>query len=45
MAALIARASRLGTPRREGAIPVAGSQVAGQYFGTDLVNNTTDLFD
>jgi hypothetical protein len=45
MAALISRASRLGAPRTEGIIPVAGRPVPGLYFGTHAINNTTDLVD
>jgi hypothetical protein len=45
MAALIASASKLGAPRIEGTIPVAGKPVPGLYFGTHAINNTIDLVD
>jgi hypothetical protein len=45
MATLMSAAGKLGPPRIEGTIPVAGKPVPGLYFGAHIVNNSTDLVD
>jgi hypothetical protein len=45
LATLISAAGKLGRPRIEGTIPVAGKSVPGLYFGAHLVNNSNDLVD
>lgn len=45
MQSLIAKASKLGVPRLQGMIPVAGRQVPGLYFGEHAMNNSVGLVD
>ena len=45
MAALTARAGKLGVPKLEGKEPLAGKDVPGLYFGTTKMNNFFDVVD
>jgi hypothetical protein len=45
MAALKAKAAKLGAPRIEGKDPVAGKDVPVLYFGTTKMNNFFDVVD
>lgn len=45
MADLISKAGRLGPPRVEGIMPVAGRDVPDLFFGSTRINNNFDLVD